>query len=123
MIELSRGSQQGRVTKAGMTELEALPHPERAEIQIQEVLKALAEPARLEIVRLLDKHGRVAVACGEIDTGLTKQNLTHHLRTLREAGVVRTEPIGRRRFTTLRREDLDARFPGLLDGILAGLKA
>jgi hypothetical protein len=41
------------------------------------------------------------------------------MKVLREAGVIRNEPDGRRRRLTLRRDDLDARFPGLLDSVLA----
>jgi hypothetical protein len=40
---------------------------------------------------------------------------------LREAGVVRVVPDGTRRIISLRHADLDQRFPGLLDSILAGL--
>jgi DNA-binding transcriptional ArsR family regulator len=59
------------------------------------------------------------VACGEIDLAVTKSTRTHHLRILRESGVVSTHTEGTRRISTLRREDLDALYPGLLDGILA----
>ena len=40
-------------------------------------------------------------------------------RTLREAGVIRQERRGTTKLTWLRRDDLDARFPGLLDAVLA----
>jgi len=50
---------------------------------------------------------------------VSKSTATHHLRVLREAGVVRTEPRGTSRVSSLRREDLDARFPGLIDVVLA----
>ena len=43
---------------------------------------------------------------------------SHHLKTLREAGLVRNEPAGRQRTITLRRAEIDARFPGLLDSVL-----
>jgi hypothetical protein len=51
---------------------------------------------------------------------VSKSTCTHHFRVLREAGVVRQQPDGTARLNTLRREDLDARFPGLLDAILDG---
>jgi hypothetical protein len=41
---------------------------------------------------------------------------------LREAGVTRTEISGTSRLISLRRDDLDQRFPGLLDSILASAK-
>jgi len=55
---------------------------------------------------------------GSIDVPVTKSTCTHHFRVLREAGVIRQRPQGASRLNTLRRDDLDARFPGLLETIL-----
>jgi DNA-binding transcriptional ArsR family regulator len=96
---------------------ETLPHPTREEIQIESVLHALADPVRLQIVRELDRIG-TGVACGTIALPVSKSTRTHHLRILREAGVTNVRPEGTARITTLRREDLDALYPGMLDGIL-----
>ena len=61
-------------------------------------------------------------ACGQfLDLG-SKTNLSYHLAKLREAGVTRTEVSGTSRLISLRRDDLDRRFPGLLDSILASAK-
>ncbi|MFD7656257.1 ArsR/SmtB family transcription factor [Actinosynnema sp. NPDC059797] len=95
-----------------------IPHPEREEIRIEAVLHALADPVRLHIVRELAAH-QEGLSCGGLDLGITASTLTHHLRTLREAGVVRVQPRGTSRISTLRRADLDALYPGLLDGVLA----
>jgi DNA-binding transcriptional ArsR family regulator len=54
---------------------------------------------------------------------VTKSTLTHHFRVLREAGVIEQREEGTARLNSLRREDLDARFPGLLDAVLAGARA
>jgi len=64
-------------------------------------------------------------ACGSFDLGVTKSTCTHHFRVLREAGVVTQEQQGTSKLTSLRREDLDVRFPGLLDAVLdaAGVQA
>ena len=95
-----------------------LPHPERAEIRIEAVLQALADPVRLHYVRELDRIG-TGVACGSIELPVTKSTRTHHLRTLREAGVIRVRKEGTARIATMRRDDLDARYPGLLTAILS----
>ncbi|MCE7000529.1 metalloregulator ArsR/SmtB family transcription factor [Saccharothrix sp. S26] len=95
-----------------------LAHPERDEIRIASVLQALADPVRLQIVRALAEHEE-GISCGVLPLGVTASTLTHHLRTLREAGVVRVRPQGTSRISSLRRDDLDALFPGLLDGVLA----
>lgn len=96
---------------------DSLNHPELSELRLSEVLKALADPTRLRIVCLLAKVGR-ELRCSELGC-TTKQLATHHLRTLREAGVTATREEGRHRYTRLRREIIDLRFPGLLDSVLA----
>jgi DNA-binding transcriptional ArsR family regulator len=94
-----------------------LPHPERENIALPTVLDALSDPIRLAIVAHLAAIGETP--CGGFTDLGSKPNLTYHLGRLREAGVVNTRVAGTSRFITLRREDLDARFPGLLDAILA----
>jgi DNA-binding transcriptional ArsR family regulator len=99
-----------------------LHHPAAEEIELTAVLHALSDPQRLRIVRLLaDKDD--PVACGSLELGITKSTATHHFRVLREAGVIRQVPSGTTKLTTLRRDDLDARFPGLLEVVLEGSPA
>ena len=98
---------------------DTLTHPRRSDLRIEAVLQALADPIRLRIVRELARIGCDGVACGTIELPVTKSTRTHHLRILREAGVIHVRPAGTSRITTLRRDDLDARYPGLLDSILA----
>ena len=92
-------------------------HPARGEIELAAVLHALSDPARLEIVRRLADGDEPS--CGMFELGLSKPTLSHHFKVLRESGVVRTRPDGRKRLLSLRTDDLDARFPGLLDAVLA----
>jgi DNA-binding transcriptional ArsR family regulator len=92
-------------------------HPSRQELELSSVLHALSDPARLEIVRRLAEGDEPS--CGMFDLGLSKATLSHHFRVLRESGVVMVRPEGRKRLLSLRMEDLDARFPGLMDAILA----
>ena len=80
------------------------------------MLHALSDPARLQIVRQLSI--RDECTCGTFDLGLSKATLSHHFRVLRESGVVRTRPEGRTRMLSLRKDELDDRFPGLLDAVL-----
>lgn len=100
------------------TEPAVLPQPARGEIRVETVLQALGEPVRLIIVRALAEQPE-GIACGEVPLPVSKSTRTHHLRTLREAGVISTRTVGTRRISVLRREDLDALFPGLLNGVLA----
>jgi DNA-binding transcriptional ArsR family regulator len=96
-----------------------LPHPERDALQLPAVLFALSDPDRLEIVRQLREGPMDAANCTTLDPSIPKSTKSHLMKVLREAGVIRNEPNGRHRSLTLRREDLDARFPGLLDAVLA----
>lgn len=95
-----------------------LPQPERAEIRIEQVLQALGDPVRLILARALAAGPAVGVACGAVPLPVTKSTRTHHLRILREAGVISVRSEGTRRIASLRRDDLDALYPGLLDGVL-----
>ncbi|GAA2325119.1 helix-turn-helix transcriptional regulator [Nonomuraea roseoviolacea subsp. roseoviolacea] len=100
-----------------------LPHPATESIQLTEVLRALADPVRLEIVvRLSVQKEQTCSGVGE-ELGVHKSTASHHYRMLRESGVVMTRQVGRLKFMRLRRDDLDARFPGLLDSILAAARA
>jgi DNA-binding transcriptional ArsR family regulator len=95
-----------------------LHHPARAELELSAVLHALSDPQRLQIVREL-AGAPEALPCGAIELDVAKSTMTHHFRVLREAGVIRQERSGTTRLTSLRREDLDQRFPGLLDAVLS----
>ena len=102
----------------GIDHTTKLRHPDRDEIELPEVLHALSDPHRLEIVRTLAEEAEPR-PCGTMSLGLSKSTMTHHFRTLREAGVIEQRREGTARLTSLRRDDLDARFPGLLDAVLS----
>ena len=102
-----------------MTTTRDMPHPDLADVELTSVLFALSDPARLELVRLIAAEGPQTVAqCHQLDPATPKSTFSHHLKTLREAGVVRNEPFGRMRQVSLRRNELDERFPGLLRSVL-----
>jgi DNA-binding transcriptional ArsR family regulator len=101
------------------TTARVLPHPDLDDIELPAVLFALSDPARLELARELAAQGTLTVAqCQRTEPEVPKSTFSHHLKTLREAGIIRNEPSGRQRTVTLRRAELDARFPGLLDAVL-----
>ena len=102
----------------GIDHTTKLHQPDRDEIELPGVLHALSDPQRLEIVRRL-AGSEEPCACGSIKLGLSKSTMTHHFRVLRESGVIHQRREGTSRLTELRREDLDARFPGLLGAVLS----
>ncbi|MBB4704627.1 ArsR/SmtB family transcription factor [Sphaerisporangium siamense] len=102
-----------------MSSARELAHPEAADLVVTDVLFALSDPARLALVRRLAEGPLEVAACQPIEGEIPKSTLSHHLKTLREAGVIRNVPAGRRRYVSLRRDDLEGRFPGLLTAVLA----
>jgi len=101
-----------------------LPHPAVEDFQLPEVMHALADPMRLEMVRRLAENDNDENCVGLSD-GITihKSTVSHHFRVLREAGITSTRVEGRNRFVRLRRDALDERFPGLLDAVLSALNS
>ena len=81
------------------------------------VLYALSDPARLSIVHSLAANG--AQSCGMLCAQVAKSTASHHFRVLREAGIIQMQAEGTHFINSLRRADLDSRFPGLLDAVLA----
>ncbi|HEV2896633.1 MAG TPA: helix-turn-helix transcriptional regulator [Pseudaminobacter sp.] len=96
-----------------------LPHPSIDQIDLANVLAVLGDQTRLAIVGYLARNEGVPMNCSQfLDFG-SRTNLSYHLAKLREAGITRTEISGTSRLISLRRADLDQRFPGLLDSIFA----
>jgi DNA-binding transcriptional ArsR family regulator len=60
-------------------------------------------------------------ACGTFPVDVAPSTLSHHFKVLRESGVITQREEANRRFSALRTVDLDRRFPGLLDTVLAAL--
>ena len=97
------------------------PVPAMGDVQLVEVLAAVADPIRLQILRDLadgQPHAKSEEAWAAF--GVQKSTLSHHFRTLREAGLTRTIVSGRSHAIQLRRDELDERFPGLVEALVAG---
>jgi DNA-binding transcriptional ArsR family regulator len=94
-------------------------HPPVSELDLANILRTVGDPIRLEIVRLLsDDRERTCTAVGDI-VAIPASTLSYHLRLLREAGVTRTRAEGTERHVSLRREDLERTYPGLLEVLAA----
>jgi DNA-binding transcriptional ArsR family regulator len=90
--------------------------PEIETVQVHEVLFALSDPTRLAIARALADGAEHSA--GDLAGDVPKSTLSHHLKILREAGITSTRPEGMRCRVSLRRAELNRRFPGLLAAIL-----
>jgi DNA-binding transcriptional ArsR family regulator len=83
---------------------------------LHEVLAALGDPVRLDIVRQLADRGEVP--CGGFGLDLAKSTLSHHFKVLREAGLVGARSEGTSLMNYLEKDAIDRKFPGLLTGVL-----
>ncbi|MEU8924795.1 helix-turn-helix transcriptional regulator [Kitasatospora sp. NPDC048545] len=93
-------------------------HPDAADITLQRILEAFADPVRRSIVRqIADAPGDTA--CGTFDISVTRSTGTHHFRVLRQSGLIRQYYVGTSKMNTLRRDDLEQAYPGLLDALIA----
>lgn len=103
----------GRMASRTSTEL---VHPARESLHFATVMAALSDPVRLAIVARLAAEGPTGeLACTTFDLPVSKSTQSGHFRVLRESGIIAQRDEGTRRLNRLRRTDLDARFPGLLD--------
>jgi len=94
--------------------------PVAEDFQLPRILAALADPNRLAAVRFVARNGEswCAQVMDQAMLPMTKSTFSHHLRILREAGVLTKRIQGARGYTSLRKADLDRRFPGLIDSIV-----
>lgn len=94
--------------------------PPAEEISLPTVLGALADPARLALLRALHEVGESN--CGALSErsglGLSKSTVSHHLRVLREAGLTRTRMEGTSKFVSIRQDDMESACPGLLNAVI-----
>ncbi|UKY52131.1 ArsR/SmtB family transcription factor [Streptomyces inhibens] len=100
-----------------------LDQPGSGEIELVKVLHALGDPTRLHLLRIYASGDQYDCSSERLGLGhLHKSTVSHHMRIMREAGITSTRVVGRNRYVQLRRADLDARFPGLLDALLKSLE-
>jgi DNA-binding transcriptional ArsR family regulator len=102
------------------------PHaPQLATVDVLTVLQALSDPVRLDIVRQLAacEAGAGGLMCGQLELPVSKSTGSHHLKTLHNAGITIERQQGVCKYLSLRRAELDERFPGLLDSVLSAAGA
>lgn len=97
--------------------MRTIKHPAIEDVQLEVVLHALSDPVRLQVVRKLSSGSELS--CGALNGKVAKSTLSHHLKVLRDAGVTRTRVEGTQRILSLRMEELEERFPGLIEAVLA----
>ncbi|GAA3828515.1 helix-turn-helix domain-containing protein [Streptomyces coacervatus] len=93
-------------------------HPDLSEVSLQQALEALVDPVRRMVVAQLARTGE-DMSCGTFDAPVSPSTLTHHFNVLREAGVIRQYYKGTSKMNTLRTDEMEERFPGLLSAVVA----
>jgi len=96
--------------------MRAAKQPSRDQISLGEVLYALSDPVRIDIVLGLVEAGEQS--CSHCTIDMPKSSLSHHFKVLREAGIITTRVEGTRHINSVRTADLNTRFPGMLNAIL-----
>jgi DNA-binding transcriptional ArsR family regulator len=94
-------------------------HPPLRSVPLPVMMQALSDPWRLKIVRQFLQAGDVEFTCSDFPMDVSKATRSHHFQVLREAGLVRMRSAGNTCRTSLRRADIEKRFPGLLDLVAA----
>jgi DNA-binding transcriptional ArsR family regulator len=89
-------------------------HPAMRDVPLHTVMQALSDPCRIAIVRELFQVKGRALACNEVRLSISKATRSHHFEVLRAAGIIFTEMEGTKCMTSLRRDELNKHFPGLL---------
>lgn len=97
--------------------MRTIAHPVAEQMSLPGVLHALSDPVRLAIVGAL--RDGAELPCGRLPVPVSKSTLSHHLKVLRDAGITRTRVDGVQRYVSLRAEDVERRFPGLLVCVLS----
>jgi DNA-binding transcriptional ArsR family regulator len=98
-------------------------HPAIEDVALESVLYALADPVRLAILLKLT-HGGCPMNCSmAAPDRLPKSTQSHHYKVLREAGLIRSERRGTEVVNTLRCEEINGRFPGVITAVLNAAKS
>lgn len=89
--------------------------PTAQEMRLADVLAALADDHRRHVVReLVRSEDGTERTCTSFGLPVSKSTRSHHFKVLREAGLVHQVDRGNMSGVTLRRDDVESRFPGLL---------
>ena len=104
------------IKKVEGKKLRELFHPNIEQLSLSSIMNALGDPIRLNIIKNLANNPETTCACCNID--LPKSALSHHFKVLRESGLINVRIEGTQRFLSIRYEEIDGRFPGLLNAII-----
>ncbi|EPG74320.1 DNA-binding helix-turn-helix protein [Leptospira fainei serovar Hurstbridge str. BUT 6] len=91
-------------------------HPALDQIELSAIFEAVSDPIRRKILLRLSELKEAN--CSTFLEYAPKTNLSYHIGKLREAGITKTRVEGTQKFLSLREQELEQKFPGLLEVIL-----
>lgn len=94
-------------------------HPSVEQLNLSTILHALGDPVRLNIIKNLAEKSETTCSCCDIN--MQKSALSHHFKVLRESGIINVRIEGKQRFLSIRHEELEKKFPGLLDSVIKSI--
>ena len=95
-----------------------IKHPKLDQIELTDIMYALSDPARVEIIKALSTCGAKTQTCSELQCDRPKSSMSHHFKILRESGLLETQIEGKEYKNSLRTSELEKKFPGLMKSIL-----
>ena len=95
-----------------------IKHPKLEQIELTDIMYALSDPARVEIIKALSMCGAKTQTCSELNCDRPKSSMSHHFKILRESGLLETQIEGKEHKNSLRTAELEKKFPGLMKSIL-----
>ena len=98
-------------------------HPRLEDVPLDLAMHALADANRLGMVARLAAAERLSCTGAAPCDSIPKSTLSNHLKVLRAAGLIETIQVGREMINTLRRDEFERRFPGLLNAVLTNIPA
>jgi DNA-binding transcriptional ArsR family regulator len=99
-----------------------IKQPYLRSIAFTEIMHALSDPTRVEIIRKLAERGDQELTCSALLGDRPKSSMSHHFKILRSAGLIETTVVGKEHINRLREKDLNSRFPGLMKSLLHVIK-
>lgn len=97
--------------------MRTLNQPATSDMKLTTILNALSDPIRLKIVFCLAHTGEKNCSAFNMHN-IPKSTLSHHVKILREAGVIQLRIEGKQHFYSIGWDGLNACFPGLLQSII-----
>ncbi len=99
--------------------MKSVAHPSAEQFELGRLFHALSDPTRLKLVRLLAAGGHLP--CAALCLGRPKSSMSHHFKTMIDAGLLRVEVAGNVHLNSLRLAEIEGRFPGLMAAVLTAV--